>query len=534
MTPASPAAARLALAACILASSLVGMDSLMTTVALPAIAASLQVGLSAQQWVLAAFLMALGSLLLVGGALGDIYGRWRVFRWGVAGFGLAAAICALAPIPAVLIGGRLLQGTAAALLLPNVLTVLTSAFDGERRSKAIGTWSAWSGLSVIAGPAVGGLVISAFGWPGIYWLEVPLAAAVLALILRADPRTDTRGRGRVDRIGAVLAVPAIGGPAFYLIQGGTLGWTSPIALAALGAGLGCAAAFVWWELRTADPLLPLTLFRGRNFTVINIVTFILYGGLISCGTYTVLFLQDYHRHAPALAGIVSAVPIIVLFVLSSRFGALADRYGARFFIGTGAILAGLGMFILLFVGSPTDLYTVVIPSTLVHGLGLSMLVAPLTSGVMSSVDDSRVGAASGVNNAVARTGSMLAIAVVGVLITTQFGAGVQQRLDDRDLGPEVTSAVAAAAEQPLAGRLPGAEPPSDEVATVLRESSLSAFRTAVVVMGGLAVVAGLIALLGMRRAPCRLDAAGTLGCPLTGVRGHRDSPDMSPLRHEPA
>ncbi|ADD41228.1 MFS transporter [Stackebrandtia nassauensis] len=536
MTTPRPAQARLALLACILASSLVGMDSLMTTVALSSIAETLDVGMSAQQWVLAAFLVTLGSLLLVGGALGDVYGRWRVFRWGTAAFGLAAAICALAPNAPTLIAGRMVQGAAAALLLPNVLAVLTSMFSGEARSKAIGSWSAWSGLSVIAGPPVGGLVISLVSWPGVYWLEVPLALSVLALIVKADPRTDDRGRGRVDLVGALLAVPAIGGVAFYLIQGASLGWSSPGALAALGAGIGCGVVFLWWERRTTDPLLPLTLFRIRDFTVINIVTFILYGGLISCGTYTVLFLQDFRGYPPAVAGLVSAIPIIVLFASSSRFGALADRYGARLFIGGGAIVAGLGILILLLVGSEADLYTVVIPSTLVHGIGLSMLVAPLTAGVMSSVDEERTGAASGVNNAVARIGSMLAIAVVGLLISAQFSTNVDEQLARLDPGPELKTAVAAAAEQPLAGSLPAdaTDAQRDAVEPLLRDASLDAFRTAVVVMGGLAVLAGAVTLVGMRRPPRRLSAEGTLGCPITGVRIHRDEPAISPLRRAPA
>lgn len=521
---------RLVLPACILASSLVGMDGLMTTVALPAMAAELNAGLSLQQWIIAAFLLALGALILVGGALGDIYGRRRVLVAGTAGFGLAALVCALAPSAPLLIVGRLVQGAAAALLIPSVLAVLSVTFEGERRSKAIATWSAWSGLSVLAAPLVGGLLIDVSSWRAIYWLELPCAALVVLLVVRATAVDVPAFRTSVDLGGAVLAAAAVGGPAYFLIQGPQVGWTSPGVLAALAGGLVSLAAFPFWERRARNPLLPLSLFKRRTFTVLNVVTFVLYGGLISCGTYTILFLQDNLGYAPAAAGIAGAVPIVLLFMLSSRFGALADRYGGRAFVAAGSAVAGVGMLLLLRVEPYAAFTTVILPSVLVHGVGLSMLVAPLTSGVMSAAPADRVGVASGINNAIARTGSMLAIAVVGVVISSGFSARLESGLDGERLSPAVGRAMQQARQRPFSGTLAGGTLTPDErvlVDSVLAEASVDAFRLGVAVMGGLALLAAALAFIGLRERSAPLyDAAGTIGCPITGVRTH---PDAAPI-----
>jgi EmrB/QacA subfamily drug resistance transporter len=525
---------RLVLVACILASSLTGMDGLMTTTALPAMAETFDVGLAVQQWIVAGFLLALGSLLLVGGALGDLYGRWRIFGLGAVASGLAVTVCALAPNPALLLVGRLLQGMAAALLLPSVLAVLTRTYEGERRSKAIASWSAWSGLSVIAGPIVGGLLIDALSWRAIYWVQVPFAALVVVLIYRAAPRQEERAvaTGRVDLGGALLAVLAIGGPVFFVIQGSNTGWTNPLVVAALVAGLAALVLFVWWERRAATPLLPLSLFRIRRFTLLNVVTFVLYGGLIACGTYTVLFLQDGLRFHPAVAGVVSAVPIIVLFARSGRFGALADRFGGTVFVAAGLIVAGLGMLLLLRVDAVDDLFTLVLPSTLIHGLGLAMLVAPLTAGVMSAVPGERAGIASGINNAVARTGSMAAIAVIGVLISLQFSASLEHALEGKEAGQAVRQAVEQARQHPFSttprGRLSPAE--RTELEPILSTAAVDAFRSGMAVTAGLALTAGVIAFAGLRHRPRpRYDAAGTIGCPITGARTHLDA--VAPPAH---
>lgn len=521
---------RAVLICCILASSLVGLDSMMTTVALPAIAADLGVGLSVQQWIIAAFLLAVGGLLLAGGALGDVYGRARMLAIGTAAFGVATVVSALAPVPVLLIVGRLLQGAAAACVLPSVLAVITSAFEGERRGRAIAIWSAWSGLSVIIGPLIGGLLVDALSWRAIYLAELPLAVVTLVLavrIIRARA-AEARVAGRVDVLGAILTVPAIGGLAFYLIQGPQLGWLHPGPLAALVFALVAAITLISWERRAANPLLPLELFRIRAFSVLNLVTFLLYGGLIGAGTYTVIFLQDGLNYHPALAGVIGSVPVMVLFLLSGRVAALADRYGKTGFVAGGSVVAGLGILLLLTTDGNLGL---IMTSVVVHGLGLAMLVAPLTSGVMSAVDDNRAGAASGVNNAVARTGSMIAIAVLGVVMSARFAATLDSSLAGQQLSPALQAAADLAKTRPLA-RTSAAELGDADRAFLepaLAEASVAAFHSTAAVAGGLAVVAGIIAFVGSRqwvRRHGRYDVAGIRGCAITGVRGHVEAPPI--------
>jgi EmrB/QacA subfamily drug resistance transporter len=517
---------RWTLLACILSSSLVGVDSMMTTVALPAIAEDLDVGLAGQQWVVAAFLVALGSLVLVGGALDDLYDSWRIFRIGTAGFGAAALVSALAPNLALLIGGRLLQGAMAALLIPSVLAVIMSTFAGDDRSRAIGAWTAWSGVSIILGPLVGGLLVNAFSWRAVYGVLVPLSLVVLVLILRAAPAEIRRPEGAaLDVTGALLAVPLVGGPVFALIQGPVVGWASPLVLGALALGPVAIVAFVWWEQRTPNPLLPLLLFRSRSFTVLNLVTFILYAALIASGVYTVLFLQQTAGYSATAAGMASIVPIIVLFFLSKRFGALADRYGPSLFVQAGPAVAGIGILLLLRVDADAELLGVVLPSLLVHGIGLAIVVAPLTSGVLGAVNDGHTGVASGVNNAVARVGGLLGVAVIGLVISMQFSGAVDRELDGRDLSPAARAAVADAEDRPLTS-IPTELPDADEHAVLERaftDASVDAFHDGVIVLGGLALLAAVVAAVSLPPRYCWRAAARGPGGALVGA--HQDVAD---------
>lgn len=522
---------RRVLVCCILASSLVGMDSMMTTVALPAMAADLGAGLAEQQWIVAAFLLAVGGLLLAGGALGDVYGRARMLLIGVAGFGVAGIVSAVAPNAWLLIGGRLLQGVAAACILPSVLAVITATFAGERRSRAISVWSAWSGLSVIAGPLIGGLLVDLVSWRAVYLAELPLAAVTLVLALRIvrESPAEQRVAGRIDVVGAILTVPSVGGIASYLIQGPRTGWTDPGTLAILVIGVVALVALIMWERRVANPLLPLRLFRVRTFSILNLVTFLLYGGLIGAGTYTVIYLQDGLGYHPALAGVIGSVPIIVLFLLAGRVGTWSDRYGRNGFVAAGSVVAGLGILLLMAAGTNP---VVILVSVTVHGVGLALLVPPLTSGVMSAVDDRWAGVASGINNAVARIGSMIAIAVVGAVISTQFAASLDRELSGAAAGSGLGAAVEAAKSRPLS-RQPAEEVTGPDRATLqpaLATASTDAFRAAAGVTGGLAVIAGIIAFVGTRQGSRRTDhydAAGTVGCPFTGARSHPDAPPIA-------
>lgn len=522
--PRRPADAGTTLLACILSSSLVGVDSMMATVALPSLAEELDAGLVVQQWVMGGFLLAVGSLLVLGGVLGDLYDRWAVFVTGTVGFGVAALVSAVAPNAGVLIAGRLMQGVAAALMLPSALAVITNTFTGEARSRAIGTWTAWSGLSVIVAPFVGGLIVDAWSWRWTFVVVASLTIVVVSLIIRAAPgfafRTQT-GES-VDWFGASLGVLLAGGPVLAIIQGPELGWDHPLVVGSIALGVISGGSFIWWERRTPNPILPLYLFRNRDFAILNLVTFVLYGALIASGVYTVLFLVQTGGYSPAVAGLVAAIPVGVLFLFSRIFGALADRHGSRWFIGGGSIVVAGGVLLLLRVDADAALVGVVLPSVLIHGLGLAMLVAPLTAGVLSAVNPDHSGLASGVNNAVARIGSLLGIAVIGLVISFQFSARIEGSLIRNQLSEAGHRAVLQAEDRSLVTTpANGLESPEHElVREILIDSSVSAFRAGMATIAGLAMLAGLTCLLGLRHGHGTHKAARVPGGALHGA--HQD------------
>jgi predicted MFS family arabinose efflux permease len=506
---------------------LIGMDGVMTPVALPAIAADLGVGLAVQQWVVAASMLTLGSLLLVGGALGDSYNRWLVLGAGTLGFGIAAAVSALAPNAGVLITGRFLQGAAAAVMVPGALAIVMAAFDGAARSRAIGIWTAWTSLSVIAGPAIAGMLVDAISWRATFGALVPLSVAVVFLIFRAAPGVTAEAEGNsVDVRGAVLAVPAVGGPVFALIQGPQMGWGHPLVVGAWALAGAAAIAFVRVERRAANPLVPFAMFRSRVFAVLNLVTLVLYAALICGGVYLVLFLQQTAGYGPAAAGLASVVPMIVLFLFAKRAGALADRYGPRLFVAGGALISGAGILLLLRTDAEADFLTVVLPSVVVHGVGLALVVSPLTAGVLGATEAGHAGTASGINNAVARVGSLLGVAVVGLVISFQFVASVDDAVSSP--GP-VRSALEDAKARPLTtttqAEIAGSEKQAVEEA--LTAASVDAFHSGVVVLGGLALLASLLAAVGMGDHRHRFRAARSQGGCLVGA--HEDlASDGSP------
>ncbi|MFV2175274.1 MFS transporter [Actinomadura sp. LOL_011] len=482
-----------ALLAAVLSSSLIGLDGMMTPLVLPAITQDPDAGPTMQQWPPAAFLLPLAGLLLVSGALGDVYDRWRVFGFGAAGFCVAALVCALAPNPGLPIADRLVQGAGAALMVPGALAVISTTFDGAAQGRAIARWSGWSGPSVIAGPLLAGALLEVGTWRYVYGALALLAALVVALIAYAAPARERRAEATVDR-GAVLAVPAVAGPVFALIQGPSLGWTDPLILTAAAAGLASAAAFLWWEARAPRPLLPLELFRIRTFTVLNAVTFLLYGGLVCSGFYTVLFLRQTAGYSPTAAGLTAAVPLMVVLLLSGRAGALADRLGHRWLIAGGSLVSGAGQLLMLRAGAEPRFLAEVLPAMLVHGAGLALLVAPLTAGVLGAAGPEHAGAASGIDNAVARTGSLLGITVVGLVISAQSTASLE-----RASAPPAV--VEQARDHPLAIVPPENLPPPEipHARKALQGAASDAFHAATAVLGGLGIAAGLLAAIGTGR-----------------------------------
>lgn len=521
----------LVLVACIAGSSVVFLDEFVVNVALPAIQRDLGGGLAGQQWVSNAYLLALGSLLLVGGSLGDVFGERRVFALGVAGFGIMSVACALAPSLEALIAARALQGVAGAVLVPSTLAVIVATFGEAERGRAIGTWTAWTGIATVAGPLVGGQIVDATSWRWIFAVNVPLVCATLALVLVAMPRgAPGRARERVDVVGAGLAALGLAGPVFALIEQPRLGWASAGVIGPSAAGLLLLGAFARWERRTPHPMMPVSLFRRRNFSAGNLQTLAMYGGLASLFFFLTIFLQQVVGYDAFEAGLASLPTTVVLFVLSQRFGALADRHGSRPFLVGGPLIAAGGMALLLRVDSGLDYLTELLPALLVFSIGLSMTVAPLTAAVLADIEERSASVASKVNNAVARVAELVAIAAIGAVVAARFDAGIDDRVGGRELSPAAKRSIAAAKQRSLGSPeladVPAGERPA--ITAAVTESSVAAFHTGLGVGGGLIALAGATAAVGMREPRRRVRARD---CPGGAIVGHpADEPSCLPSR----
>ena len=408
--------ARWTLVASILGSSMAFIDGSVVNVALPAIQHDLGGGLATQQWVVDAYLLTLGSLILVGGSLGDIFGESRVFAIGVASFAGASVLCAVAPDAPALIVFRGIQGMAGALLVPASLAMITATFTGTARGNAIGQWTSWSGISFIIGPTLGGWLVDVSTWRVIFLINLPIAAVTLLLLVRLGGMHQARREDlRVDVPGAILCTAGLGLLVAGFIEQPQLGWGDPLIIGAFVGGLACLGAFVAYELRTPMPMLPLRLFRLRNFSVTNIETLSVYGGLSGLSTFLTLYLIEFAGYSALQAGI-SLLPItLVMFFLSPRMGRLSMQHGPRLFMALGPILAGVSVLAYTRLPQDVDYWVDIVPALLVFSVGLSLTVAPLTTTVLADAGPGDAGVASGVNNAVARIAGLLAIAVLGIL-----------------------------------------------------------------------------------------------------------------------
>jgi EmrB/QacA subfamily drug resistance transporter len=409
------AAGRWVVAATVLGSGMAAIDATVVGIALPTIGREFHASVGALQWVVTGYTLTLASLLLFGGSLGDHFGRRRVFCVGVAWFAVASAACALAPGTTALIVTRLFQGVGAALLTPGSLAILQASFDREDRGRAIGAWSGLGGVATAAGPLLGGYLIAAASWRWIFLINIPVGALVLLLSVRHVPesRDPTAGRG-LDVPGAVLATAALGGITFGLIEGPARGWGSAPALA-LVAGAVCAAAFVAIERRSRSPMLPLAVFRSRQFTVTNAVTFIVYAALGGALFLLPVELQVVDGYTPLESGVALLPLTVVMLLLSARSGRLASRIGPRLQMSVGPVVVGGGLALLARSTTDSSYPSGVLPAVLVFGLGLAITVAPLTTTALGAVPDEHAGLASAVNNDVARVGSLIAVAVLPAL-----------------------------------------------------------------------------------------------------------------------
>jgi EmrB/QacA subfamily drug resistance transporter len=404
---------RWVLLATVLGSAIASIDATVVGIALPAIGRDFGVGLADLQWVVTAYTLTLAGLLLLAGALGDKYGRKRVFLIGVVWFALASLLCSVAPTAGILIAARALQGVGAALLTPGSLAILEAVFRPDDRGKAIGAWSGFSGVGTAVGPFLGGWLVQAASWRLIFVINLPLAALVVAVTLRHVPESrDPGATAPVDVTGGVLVTAGLIGLTYGLIQGPVNGWASGPVLIALIAGVFLLGVFGWWERRASAPMLSLSLFASTQFTATNVVTFIIYGAIGGALFLLPIELQQVSGYTPLQAGI-SLLPVTAItLVLSARSGALAARIGPRLQMSVGPILVGTGIALFALIGPSGDYLTEVLPGVTVFGFGLAVTVAPLTSTVLAAVPAEHSGMASAVNNDVARAAALIAVALL--------------------------------------------------------------------------------------------------------------------------
>src|SRR5487761_2380413 len=410
------ASGRWVILATVLGSGMAAIDSTVVGIALPTIGRRFHASLGVLQWVVTGYALSLAALLILGGSLGDQYGRRRIFSIGVVWFALASVACAVATGPTMLIATRIMQGVGAALLVPGSLAIIQASFEPGERGQAIGTWSGLGGVATAAGPLLGGYLIAAASWRWIFLINVPVGAAVLAVSRRHVPESRDVGASRkVDVPGAVAAVVALAGITFALIEGPSRGWSSATVLLMLAVGLVASAGFVVIERSSSGPMLPFQLLRVRQFSVVNLVTFVVYAALGGVLFLLPVELQDVDRYSPLQSG-VSLLPItVVMLLLSGRSGRLAARIGPRVQMSIGPLVVGGGLALLARATSDSSYVTGVFPAVLVFGLGLATTVAPLTATALGAVPSEHSGLASAVNNSVARMGGLLAVAVLPTL-----------------------------------------------------------------------------------------------------------------------
>ncbi len=495
---------RFTIIATILGSTIVFLDATVVNVALPAISDDLKAGLADQQWVVEAYALATVSLLLVGGALGDQFGRRRIFTIGLIGFGATSILCALSPSSAFLIGARGLQGLTGALLVPGSLAIIAATFEGAERGKAVGTWTAWTGIATVIGPAGGGALVEAVSWRAIFWINVPLVIFTVWLArTHVEESLDPEADRAIDWLGILMSALGLGGVVFGFIEQPMEGWGSPIVLIPLVAGAVLFASFLLWEARYRHSMLDLGLFRIRNFAVTNLETLIVYAGLIGAMFFVTLFLQQTVGYSPLAAGFATTPISLILFILSPQFGKISTGIGPRVPMCVGPIVGGFGLLLLTRVNADASYVADVLPGVVVFGLGLSATVAPLTATALNSVAEHRVGVASGINNAVSRIAGVLAIAIFGALIAGKFGSTVDGRLADRALSPQANSAISDAKDNPLkpasTDRMAPAEATAVTSATV--SGAEDGFHLALMTAGTLMIVGGVIAGIGLRNPP---------------------------------
>lgn len=511
---------RWVLAAAVLGSGMVFLDSTVVTVALPRIGRelpALMVGvLEGQSYVYTGYLLTLSALLILAGAANDHYGRKRMFQLGIGGFAVTSVLCGVAPTMEALVAFRVIQGAAGALLVPSSLSLLTACFEDEvQRGRAFGYWSGASAATTILGPVVGGFLVDAVSWRAAFLINVPVAIAALYATRGIVESRDERSTGEFDWPGSAITALAVGGLAFGTIYGQQREWRDPVAFAALAIGLAAAASVPLWMTRSRTPLVPPWLFRSRNFTVTNVSTFLIYGALYVILYYLTLFLQGVLGYTAAATGVATLPATLLLVLFSSRAGALGGRFGPRIFMVVGPLIMAAGVLLYALIPAdtapwrlgqgdalpPLDYLTRILPGLVIFGMGLTIMVAPLVTALMSSIPVANSGLASAINNAISRIGPQLVGAVLFVAVTASFYSGIGDRFGGYDLGNDrVREQISPMNPVREGGPVNAARIP--ELERAAREASTDAFHLAMFIAAGL-LVGGALVNLAIRNEPAR-------------------------------
>jgi len=488
--------ANFALLAAILGSSMSFIDGSAVNVALPVLQRDLHASASAAQWVVESYGLFLSALMLIGGALGDVYGRRNIYACGIAIFALASIACAIAPNIEVLIVARSVQGMGGALAVPGSLALISSSFSGAARGRAIGTWSGFSAITAAVGPVLGGWLVQYASWRWVFFINIPLALAVLALLTQVDESRDPQAGRKLDLVGAALATSALGALVYGLIrlQGAAL---DAIGLATTIAGLAALAAFVVFEGRTADPMVRLDLFSVRRFSAANIYTFLLYATIGGSLYFLPFDLINVQHYPPSLAGAALLPFVAIMFTFSRLSGGLVARIGARIPLTAGAVFAACGFAVFAFAGVGHSYWTTFFPGAVLLGCGGALFVAPLTTTVMDAVKPSHAGTASGINNAVSRVSGLIAIAVLGIALANVFETQLEHTLAGASLSAATRAAVTRDRAVIVAGQVPPEITAPREraiVANAVRSAFAGGFRVAMLVSAFIALLAAGVGL----------------------------------------
>jgi EmrB/QacA subfamily drug resistance transporter len=486
---------RLTLITMILASGIVFLDGTVINVALPAIDKDLNAGLSGLQWIVDSYVLTLSAFLILGGSLGDQYGRKRVMLGGLLGFGIASLGCGLAPTTGWLIFARLLQGLAGAFLVPGSLAILTAIYsDPQERGQAIGQWAGWSGISTIIGPTVGGWLVDNFSWRWVFLINIPILIVTAWLLATQVPENrDDEAVKSLDWAGALLIVIGLGGTIFALIEAPVLGWTDPLILVAFGFGIVALIGFFVVEARLAHPMLPLSLFQSRNFSGVNLATFLIYSALYASSFFFTLFIQNVVGLSAFLSGAIMLPTTFMLLFFSPVAGRLAGRYGARIFMTIGPLIYGASLLLAATWRPDSSVWLHIMPTILLMGVGLMFTVAPLTSVVMNSVPSHNAGTASAVNNVVSRIAALLSIAGLGVVSALAFRQSTAN--PPAELAQQFQSLPATVRQNPFSA-LP--EGTSQQLVSYMQNAQTGAFVVAIIASAALTIAGGLVSFALIR------------------------------------